>query len=111
MLERWRTAWEKADLDAYIACYTADALQQGRRGARNLRQQKQNLWQRVTPTLVQLSGMRFTLDKKGLRADMMQNYADSKGMSDRGTKTLLLEYDGTSWRIAREDWAAEPSAR
>ncbi len=111
MLERWRAAWEKADLDAYIACYTADALQQGRRGARNLRQQKQNLWQRVTPTLVQLSGMRFTLDRKGLRADMMQNYADSKGMSDRGTKTLLLEYDGTSWRIAREDWAAEPSAR
>lgn len=111
MLERWRAAWEKADLDAYMECYTPDALQQGRRGARFLRQQKQNLWQRVTPTLVQLSGMRFSLDKKGLRADMMQNYADSKGMSDRGTKTLLLEYDGTSWRIAREDWAAEPPAR
>lgn len=111
MLERWRTAWEQADLDAYIACYTDDAVQQGRRGARNLRQQKQNLWQRVTPVQVQLSGMRFSLDKKGLRADMMQAYADSKGMSDRGTKTLLLEYDGTNWRIAREDWAAEPPAR
>ena len=111
MLERWRTAWEQADLDTYISCYTTDALQQGRRGARFLRQQKQNLWQRVTPTLVQLSGMRFSLDRKGLRADMMQAYADSKGMSDRGTKTLLLEYDGTNWRIAREDWVAEPPAR
>ena len=111
MLERWRAAWEQADLDAYVDCYTPDAVQQGRRGARNLRQQKQNLWQRVTPTLVQLSGMRFSLDRKGLRADMMQNYADSKGMSDRGTKTLLLEYDGTTWRIAREDWVAEPPAR
>lgn len=107
MLERWRAAWEQADLDAYIACYTGDAVQQGRRGARFLRQQKQNLWQRVRPTLVQLSGMRFSLDRKGLRADMMQSYADSKGMSDRGTKTLLLEYDGTDWRIAREDWVAE----
>ena len=111
MLERWRAAWEQADLDTYISCYTTDALQQGRRGARFLRQQKQNLWQRVTPTLVQLSGMRFSLDRKGLRADMMQAYADSKGMSDRGTKTLLLEYDGTNWRIAREDWVAEPPAR
>lgn len=111
MLERWRAAWEQADLDTYIDCYTADAMQQGRRGARFLRQQKQNLWQRVTPTLVQLSGMRFSLDRKGLRADMMQVYADSKGMSDRGTKTLLLEYDGTNWRIAREDWVPEPPAR
>lgn len=109
MLERWRAAWEKADLDAYMSCYADDAVQQGRRGTRLLRQQKQNLWQRVTPTQVQLSGMRFSLDRKGLRADMMQNYADSKGMSDRGTKTLLLEYDGTDWRIAREDWVAAPA--
>lgn len=111
MIERWRTAWEHADLDAYMAFYTDDALQQGRRGARNLRQQKQNLWQRVRPTLVQLSNVRISPDRKGLRVDMVQVYADSKGMSDRGTKTLLLEYDGADWRIAREDWVAEPPAR
>ena len=111
MIERWRAAWERADLDAYMAAYTQDAVQQGRRGARYLRQQKQNLWQRVRPTLVQLSGVRISLDRKGLRADMVQAYADSKGMSDRGTKTLLLEYDGTGWHIAREDWVAEPPAR
>lgn len=111
MIERWRAAWERADLDAYIEAYAKDAVQQGRRGARYLRQQKQTLWQRVRPTLVQLSGVRISLDKKGLRADMVQVYADSKGMSDRGTKTLLLEYDGTGWHIAREDWVAEPPAR
>ena len=36
---------------------------------------------------------------------MAQVYADSFGHTDRGTKTLLLRFDGKNWRIAREDWA------
>ena len=62
----------------------------------------------MSPTLVQLSGLRLALDEKGgLRADMLQSYADSAGHSDRGTKTLLLAFDGKRWQITREDWAAE----
>ncbi|WP_291438637.1 L,D-transpeptidase family protein [Desulfovibrio sp.] len=109
-IEGWRKAWEAGNLDAYMACYTDSAVQQGRWGAKNIRRQKEGLWSRVQPTLVQLSGLRLVADKTGIRADMGQTYADSVGHSDRGTKTLLLQYDGKKWLIAREDWTAAPAA-
>ena len=111
-IERWRQAWEAGRLDDYIDYYASNAIQQGRWGAKNIRTQKEALWGRVKPTLVQLSGLRLVVDKQGIRADMNQTYADSSGHSDRGTKTLLFQYDGKQWRIAREDWAplADPSS-
>lgn len=90
--------------------YAADAVQQGRWGAKNIRRQKETLWARVKPTLVQLSGLRLAMDKHGIRADMSQTYADSAGHTDRGTKTLLLRFDGKNWRIQREDWAPQAPA-
>ena len=109
-IEGWRKAWEAGNLDAYMAYYTDSAVQQGRWGAKNIRRQKEGLWSRVQPTLVQLSGLRLVADKAGIRADMGQTYADSAGHSDRGTKTLLLQYDGKKWLITREDWTAAPAA-
>ncbi len=108
VIEAWRAAWERGDLDAYMRFYADDAVQAGRRTARAIRAQKERLWGRVSPTLVQLSGLRLALDDKGgLRADMLQSYADSAGHSDRGTKTLLLSFNGKQWQITREDWVVE----
>lgn len=109
-LESWRKAWEAGRLDDYMAFYADDAVQQGRWGAKNIRRQKETLWARVKPTLVQLSGLRLVMDKRGIRADMSQVYADSAGHNDRGTKTLLMRFDGKNWRIQREDWAARAPA-
>lgn len=109
-LEGWRKAWEAGKLDDYMAYYNSDAVQQGRWGAKNIRNQKEGLWGRVKPTLVQLSGLRLVVDRQGIRADMSQTYADNSGHSDRGTKTLLLQYDGKQWLIAREDWTPMPAA-
>ena len=110
-VEAWRKAWEGARVDDYMAFYTPDAVQAGRAGSRNIRRQKEDLWSRVRPTMVNLSGLRLAMDRHGIRADMAQAYADSAGRSDRGVKTLLLRYDGTDWRIQREDWAPEAPAR
>ena len=104
MIEKWRKAWEAGRIEEYIEYYADDATQQGRWGAKNIQKQKELLWQRVKPTLVQITGLRLVADRQGLRADMNQVYADSSGHTDRGTKTLLLRFDGKSWRIAREDW-------
>ncbi|MBD5648191.1 MAG: L,D-transpeptidase family protein [Desulfovibrio sp.] len=110
-VEDWRKAWEGARVDDYMAFYTPDAVQGGRAGSRTIRRQKEDLWSRVRPTMVNLSGLRLAMDRRGIRADMTQAYADSAGRSDRGVKTLLLRYDGTGWRIQREDWAPEAPAR
>lgn len=106
MLEDWRKAWESASIDDYMVHYLPDAAQSGRVGANTIRYQKAGLWSRIRPTLVQLSGLRLTMEPDGIRADMTQSFADSAGRSDKGVKTLLLRYDGKQWRIKREDWAA-----
>ena len=110
MVEKWRKAWESGNLESYISYYADDAIQSGRWGAKNIQRQKEILWQRAKPTLVQISGLRLVAEKQGVRADMTQVYTDSSGHTDRGTKTLLLRYDGQNWRIAREDWAPLPAA-
>ena len=48
-LESWRKAWEAGRLDDYMGFYAADAVQQGRWGAKNIRRQKETLWARVKP--------------------------------------------------------------
>ncbi len=107
VVEQWRAAWERADLNAYMTFYTDDALQQGRRGAQHIRKHKESLWQRVRPARVQISGLRLMPEKQGIRADMAQTYTNASGHTDKGVKTLLLRYNGTAWRIAREDWAVQ----
>lgn len=107
VIEQWRTAWEKGDVEAYGAFYTRDAMQQGRRGAQAIMQHKRELWPRVAPTKVELGGVRLMLDKAGLRADMSQTYTNSSGHTDTGVKTLIFQFDGQNWRIAREEWASQ----
>lgn len=108
-IEDWRKAWEKAQIDDYISHYAQDATQQGRSGAKNIRRQKEMLWDRTRPTLVHLSGLRLSVDNKGIRADMNQAYADSAGKTDKGVKTILLKYDGKNWLIQKEDWVMLPT--
>ncbi len=108
-IEEWRKAWLAADLDGYMAAYAKDAVQQNRVSAAAIRAQKKLLWERVRPVEVQLTGLRVMPERNGVRADMMQAYADTAGKRDRGVKSLLLRYDGAHWRIQREDWKAQPN--
>ncbi|MDR1857203.1 MAG: L,D-transpeptidase family protein [Desulfovibrio sp.] len=107
LLDRWRVAWERADIDGYMACYDDRARQQGRSGAANIRSQKEKLWKKVKPVKVRLSGRRLMLDDKGIVADMQQEYQDTSGRKDSGTKTLQLRYDGQRWSIVREEWSSQ----
>lgn len=103
-IENWRKSWQMAKVDEYMAHYAPNAIQQGRQGANAIRHQKEALWSRAKPANVQLSGLRLTLDKHGVRADMGQYFKDINGKSDKGIKTLLLRFDGNKWLITREDW-------
>jgi murein L,D-transpeptidase YafK len=122
MLENWRQAWESGRLDDYIRHYDDRAVQQGRRGAKNISRQKESLWARTQPVLVQFSGIRIALDEKSpsrpknrnvadnvcVVADMHQIYTDSSGHSDRGTKVLQMCASAQGWKIHRENWLPLP---
>jgi len=118
MLENWRHAWETGSVDEYIRYYDDKAVQQGRRGAKNIRRQKEILWAHTRPTLVRISGMKIVPDNKSARSsgipaakkehcivvDMNQAYTDSSGHIDNGVKTLQLCSGGDGWKIRRENW-------
>jgi len=105
-VEEWRKAWQEADLDAYMACYQPNAVQDSRRGSDAIRAHKQRTWTKRTPVAVDLYGIRVRLGDQGVRVDMTQVYRDSSGYRDKGVKELVLHPDGDSWRIASEYWTA-----
>lgn len=106
-VETWRKAWQKADLEKYMAFYDRDAVQDSRRGSEAIRAHKQQTWAKRTPVAVDLYGIRVRLEDQGVRVDMTQVYRDSSGYRDKGVKELLLYPDGDSWRIRTETWSAQ----
>lgn len=103
-LETWRLAWEKGDLNAYIACYDEKAVQGGRTGAAAIRTSKRSLWKKSNPKEVVLTNMRITSKQDTVVIDMQQSYTDSNSFADMGIKTIHLALQGNAWRILREDW-------
>ncbi len=105
-VETWRKAWEKGDLDDYMACYASNASQGGRSGADAIRAQKEDLWKRKAPAKVVLSDISVSASGSRVRVRMRQEYADATGDGDKGVKTLTFERQQNAWRITREDWSA-----
>ncbi len=104
-VEKWRLAWEKADLKGYAAAYAPSAVQDARRGREAIMEHKRRTWDGKRPVSVELRGLRIRLEEDGVRVDMTQVYRDSSGYRDKGVKELLLYPEGDSWRIVSETWS------
>jgi hypothetical protein len=102
----WKAAWEKADLESYAGFYAKNAVQAGVDLKRML-PAKRKLWERAQPLEIVFDSINITRTKRGIKISLLQSYTDTKGYSDRGIKTLLLESSGGTPRIAREDWKPE----
>lgn len=103
-IEKWRLAWEKADIDAYAAFYSKYAVQDSRRGLEQIIAQKQDLWSYKKPQKVAFSHMTMSMEKEGLKVQMVQEYEDSGGYRDKGMKALILLPQGDGWVISKELW-------
>ncbi len=106
-VENWRKAWEKGDLDAYMACYAPNAEQGDKKGAKAIAAHKRQLWKTRAPGSVRFANMKITpagSEGGGLRVEMAQNYKDKSGYKDRGRKVLQLRKVKGAWKIISEDW-------
>lgn len=91
LVETWRAAWEKGQIDAFLNCYAPDVVfQGGRRGRDNLRAQKSKLWQTKPPKHVSVTDLVITPDGNGFTATFAQEYESSDGVKHKGHKTLTL---------------------
>lgn len=104
LLENWRLAWEHADINSYASFYSEYALQDSRKGLKAIKEQKQSIWELKKPKKVAFSDVKMSMEKEGLKVRFVQEYEDSSGYGDKGTKTLILHPKGDSWVIFKETW-------
>ena len=105
-VQAWRTNWEQADLEAYMAHYVPRARQGARRNAEAIRKQKEELWSRLKPASVLLEDMRVSVKDDTAQVVMRQKYTNEQGNGSIGRKTLSLTLRDGAWLITQEDWSA-----
>lgn len=105
-VEEWRSAWERGDINAYMAFYAPSARQGGRKNADAIRKQKADLWARVRPASVTLTDARVTVKGDSALVVLRQEYADEQGNGDIGKKTISFVYTGGAWLITQEEWSS-----
>ena len=106
LLADWLAAWQRADLAAYGAFYSAEAVQGGRRGASDIVDYKKGLWESRPPVSVSADKVKIALHDQGLEVTFVQRYTDRSGFSDVGVKTMVLAPAGEGWTIVDEQWRA-----
>lgn len=105
-IEKWRTAWEKGDIQGYVSSYATNAVQDRRTSKHAIEQHKLGLWKRAHPQNVQLSNIRIKRNGDTIIATMQQKYSSRNGTGDKGTKTLHLKQSGNTLLIVKEMWSA-----
>lgn len=107
LIEGWRAAWEKADLDGYLSYYAFGAEQGKRLGVASIKDHKRHLWNASAPARVRFGDdKKFDFDPLGVRVTFSQAYTSAGGFEDRGVKELILEPTNEGWKIIREEWRA-----
>ncbi len=107
LVDQWSSAWQGANLDAYLSCYDESARQDGRVGVDAIGDYKSRVWTERPPRTVRVDDVEVSLHPNGLKARFLQEYEDASGYSDRGIKTLILAPEDDGWRIVSEDWRAD----
>jgi len=106
MLVKWREAWRAGNLPAYLTFYRPNASQGTRTGVDAIRAQKTEVWAKDRPKDVTFGPFEVNVHPQGLSVAFTQAYSAVSGYSDRGWKTMVLVPDGSSFKIASEDWSA-----
>lgn len=106
LLESWRAAWEKGDVQKYMSYYDPKASQGDRVGQNSIRDHKLKLWKEKRPQKVAIDDLQAALHPDGLKVSFIQGYQADGNFKDKGYKTILLQPRGDSWRIVKEEWSA-----
>lgn len=103
-IERWRQAWEGAELKRYLSFYAPGSTQDQRRGIEAIGGHKRRLWTRDAPAAVDVDDLRISTHPKGFEVGFIQRYRSGSGYEDLGRKTMLLAPDKGGWSIVQERW-------
>ncbi|NLD38108.1 MAG: L,D-transpeptidase family protein [Desulfatiglans sp.] len=103
-LTSWKTAWEKKDISAYMACYDKGFKSRGM-NIDEWEKHRDKLNKRYDKITVDISKLKIQSLASGGKAKVtfVQKYR-ADNYRDNGKKTILLVREGKEWRIMEEDW-------
>lgn len=106
-LNKWRAAWQQADLKKYLSFYHPQARQNKLQGRTNIARDKKRLWASAPPLTIRLGPMEVTPVAQGFVLTFNQAYQGKKGYHDLGLKKLLIQPKGRypgNYLILQEKW-------
>lgn len=106
-IEDWRAAWERKDIDSYIAKYGSE-FRSMKMNREQWREYKTKLNENYKSITVRISRPAIFKDRDTAVVRFLQEY-HSDQHSDYGEKVLYLKKDNEGYKIVGESWAAEKS--
>jgi len=102
-LERWRQAWERKQLDAYVGAYSASFSPQSEPDVAHWRARKRNLFEHSGAIVVQVAAPSIFLVNQGNTAftSFAQSYRSAVTASS-DLKVLRWQREGDRWTISTE---------
>ncbi len=102
LLEKWRAAWERKDIDSYISCYHPE-FRQGEKDRSAWRTYKDRLNRQYRFITVAVTDISIRHGGGQVFVTFHQLYKSDRFKAD-GTKTLVLARNGNDWQITQELW-------
>lgn len=106
-VENWRQAWVSREIEPYIDHYDS-SFQQGNKNLSQYKAHKERLNRTYEFIKVDISQITIRWTKKGATVSFQQGYQSDR-YKTTGSKTLILVYNDTGWKIKREMYAGKKS--
>ncbi|VAX25368.1 hypothetical protein MNBD_NITROSPINAE04-947 [hydrothermal vent metagenome] len=102
MIERWRSAWQDRDYEAYARFY-AGVFSKKDVGLEEWLAVKKKKFEKAKQISVEVVNLNITIDDSQATAEFIQHYR-SDLYNDTGVKTLMLVKTDEGWKIESENW-------
>ncbi|WP_300158995.1 L,D-transpeptidase family protein [Solidesulfovibrio sp.] len=104
VMEGWRAAWERGDINAYMAFYADGARQGNLRGKDAIRRQKEGVWRGGSPGRVGITVVSASPSGEGFAVVCAEDYQAKGRRESKGFKNITLVASGGRLLIAQERW-------
>jgi hypothetical protein len=103
LIERWRQAWSRRDVQAYLTLYSNQFVPAKGSSMKEWAENRRKNFLGVSSISVKLHAIRLTpIDDKRVSVSLIQDYVSDRYTELGQPKTLVLIREGKDWRIVSE---------
>ncbi len=102
-LKKWKSAWEKKDINRYKNMYDKKAVQGKYVGIDSIIAHKKKIWKKCPNIEISIKRINISMCKDGFKIVFLQEYKSSFH-KDTGKKRIIIYPYKNSYKILREEW-------